>query len=312
MSRIYTGEGGYIDLVNDVLENGFDIFNERTGHFCRSIFDAKFIIPAGVNFLVTHRPVPLRLAFEEMWFFLRGEMDTKKLEEKGCNFWVGNTRREFLDKNGLHHIPEGHLGLAYSAQWRNSGGYYYKPNDNSKEFFNRLDWKGKDQLDELINILQTDPYSRRNMVMLWNPSQNTEGVLTPCWFGCKISVLPSKHGTRTIHMKLWNRSLDVCFGMLYAIQQYRLLQAALCHMTGYELGELSADMTDIHIYDNQLEYAKEIVQREYNLNPSSEIFFNKDIDGLEDLLSLEWSDITIKNHFVNKKPFVNDRPPMVA
>ena len=49
---------------------------------CRTLFDAKFVIPEGQHFLVTHRPAPLRLAYEEFWLFLRGEMNTKKLEEK--------------------------------------------------------------------------------------------------------------------------------------------------------------------------------------------------------------------------------------
>jgi thymidylate synthase len=43
----------------------------------------------------------LKGIIEELLFFIKGETDTKKLEELGVNIWKGNTSREFLDKRGL-------------------------------------------------------------------------------------------------------------------------------------------------------------------------------------------------------------------
>lgn len=305
MSKIYIGETGYFDLLSDVLTEGIDVKNERTGHFCRTIFDAKFIIPEGEHFLVTHRPVPLRLAFEEFWFFLRGHTDTKKLEEKGCNFWVGNTSREFLDKRGLTDLPDGCIGLAYSNQVRNFGGGL------NGDFL--PDRTGTDQLSELLNGLRNDPYGRRHLITLWNPLHNKLMPLTSCWWASEYTVLPDKvTGEPTLHVKVINRSLDVAFGMLFAVQQYRLFQMALCKMFGFKLGRLSADMTNIHIYDNQIEYVGEILERDYYSEPYHSIEITKDIKSMEDLLSLEWTDIQVKGHVVNKTPFKTPRPPMVA
>ena len=115
---VYRHEKGYVDLIRDVLAFGTPQ-TDRTGVGTISMFDAKVIYPSG-NFgcFSTIKPASLRMSFEELWFFLRGETDTKKLEEKGINFWKGNTSREFLDKRGLGHLSDGNLGAAYSQQFR--------------------------------------------------------------------------------------------------------------------------------------------------------------------------------------------------
>lgn len=311
MSKTYKGEKGYLKLLSDVLNDGVDIKNERTGEFCRTLFDAKFIVPCGECFLVTHRPAPLRLAFLEFWFFLNGNTNTKELEDSGCNFWVGNTSREFLDKRGLDYLPEGHLGLAYSAQWRNFGGEYGEVDGSwDTPDYNKLDNYGVDQLYHLVAGLQNDRYSRRHIITLWNPMQSDYMALTPCWHTSQYVVLPNKQGRDTLHVKLLNRSLDVPFGMLYAIQQYRLFQIVLCKMFGFELGELSADITNPHIYQNQLEYAEEILTRDLGTN--GRVSINKEINNLDDLLTLQWDDISVSGLVVNKTKFKTPRPIMVA
>lgn len=313
MDKIYYSESGYLELLSDVLDNGVDVTNDRTGEVCRTIFDAKFVIPEGEHFLVTHRPAPLRLAYEEFWHFLNGKLNTKELEEKGCNFWVGNTSREFLDKRGLHYLPEGHLGLAYSAQWRNAGGSYESYYDNygiESLDYTKLDWDGTDQLWDLILGLRNDKYSRRHIVTLWNPAQNDRMCLTPCWHTSQYVVLPNKDGKDILHVKLINRSLDVPFGCLYAVSQYRLFQIVLCKMFGFELGKLSCDITNAHIYHNQLEYAKEIIGRDLGQNGTVEI--TKELNSLEDLLTMEWGDVKVSGLVVNKTKFKTKRPQMVA
>lgn len=304
LSATYCGEQGYLDLLSDVLTQGVDVTNDRTGEVCRTIFDAKFVIPEGQHFLVTHRPVPLKLAFHEFWFFLNGRTDTKELEEKGCNFWKGNTSREFLDKRKLNWLPEGNIGHAYSNQFRNFCGDL-----NSEDLL--PDGSGEDQLVDLIDGLTNDPYGRRHIITLWNPIQNKVMPLTSCWHTSQYTVLPNKEtGEPTLHIKLINRSLDVPFGMLFAVQQYRLFQMALCKMFGFGLGKLSCDITNAHIYHNQLEYAAEIITRD--LGENGEVEITKEINNLEDLLTMTWNDVRVIGLEVNKTKFKTKRPPMVA
>jgi thymidylate synthase len=290
---VYFGENGYLDLISDILEHGVPQ-TDRTGVGTISLFDAKVVYPEDeFGCFSTVKPASLRMAFEELWFFLRGETDTKKLEAKGINFWKGNTSREFLDKCGKNYLKEGDLGRAYSKQFRDYG--WDADSDVGKV----------DQLVGLIADLKKDPYSRRLMVDLWNPAEHSHMCLTPCWFNFQVVVIGEY-----LHFKLRNRSLDSVFGYSFAVQQYRLLQLCLCKMFGYKLGVLSADLSHVHIYNNQIDYAKELIKRD--LGKQGEVVIKKELNTLEDLLSLEWEDFEVVNLEVNNKPFVAIRPDMAV
>jgi thymidylate synthase len=288
----YYGESGYISLIKDILEYGQEQ-QDRTQVGTISIFDAKVVYPEGTfGCFSTIRPASLRMSFEELWFFLRGETDTKKLEAKGVNFWKPHTSREFLNNRGLYFLTEGNLGAAYSCQFRQAG--YWSDADD-----------GVDQLKNLVDGLENDPYSRRLMIDLWNPVEHKYMPLTPCWFNFQVVVIGDY-----LHMKLRNRSLDSIFGFSFAVQQYRLLQLCLCEMFGYKLGRLSADLSHVHIYKNQIEYAKELVERDLGLQ--GEVVLDKKLETLDDLLNLQWEDFTIQGLAVNVVPFKTERPPMAV
>lgn len=113
----------YLELLHDVVVNGIDK-PDRTGIGSRSVFGRLLRWDLAQGFpIITTRKVAMRIAFEETMFFLRGETNTKLLEEKKINIWKGNTTREFLDNRGLNHLPSGSLGYGYSHQWRNFDGF---------------------------------------------------------------------------------------------------------------------------------------------------------------------------------------------
>lgn len=287
------------NLIRDVLDNGVKVDDPRTGESTLALFDSKIVVEEGEFPFFTNVLASPRLAFEELWFMLRGETNTKKLEAVGVNFWKGNTSREALDKVGLNHLNEGELGSAYSCQWRDSGGY--------SSFF------GEDQLDSLIEGLRTNKYSRRHLVTLWNPKENRWGCITPCHHTSQYVVLPNKDGGDTLHVKLVNRSLDCVFGLRYAIMQYRMFQMALCKMFGFKLGRLSLDLSQYHVYTNQVEYANELLEREGGMQEQCSLDL---IDGVEfgdiyDLLELRWEQWDMIYKY-NKQPYVSPRPDMVA
>lgn len=114
----------YIDLLKDVLENGTDKSDRTSVGESRAVFGRLLRWDLSEGFpIITTRKVPLRIAFEETMFFLRGETNTKLLEEKKINIWKANTSREFLDSRGLTNLPSGNLGAGYGHQWRNFNGF---------------------------------------------------------------------------------------------------------------------------------------------------------------------------------------------
>ena len=94
------GEYQYLNLIEDILANG----EKRVGRNGEVLSDfgkhLKFNLQDGFPLLTTKRMF-LRGIVEELLFFIRGETDSKILEEKGVNIWKGNTSREFLDANGF-------------------------------------------------------------------------------------------------------------------------------------------------------------------------------------------------------------------
>lgn len=289
--KVYFDEQGYIELLKDVLLNGVET-KDRTGIGCIKVFDRKLVWNVGKQFpFSTFRPAPLRMAFEEFWMFMRGETQTKYLEDKGIYFWKGNTSREFLDKRGLTNLPEGDMGKAYGSQWRRYSDVL-------------------DQLDVTYNTLKNDPYSRRIYTTFWNPVQSNEMALTPCWHSHQFVVMPEKDGTMTLNLKLMSRSLDLAFGESFARQQYALYLICMSKLLNMNVGTLSCDLTDVHIYLNQIDFVKEMVQRE--LGVAGTLKINTELNVLDDMISMKWEDIEIDGLVVNKAPFVTERPPMAV
>lgn len=295
--KTYYGEQGYLALLKDVLEKGVSI-PDRTSVGSQALFDAKVVYGPEEFPFSTVRPAPTWMSFEEFWMFMRGETQTKQLEAKGINFWKGNTSREFLDKRGLHHLEEGDMGMAYGHQLCGFNKGLVKP-----EY-------AVNQLAETFETLKLDPYSRRIYTTLWNPSASKYMALTPCWHSHQFVVLPDEDGQNVLNLKLFNRSLDSCFGYSFAVQQYRIYQMSLAKALGYKLGYMVADLTQVHIYDNQVKYVEEILERE--LGVQGTLTINKNLSSLDDIISLKWEDIQVQGLLVNDKPFVTPRPPMAV
>ena len=82
----------YIDCIRKVLELGVDREDRTDVGSSRFISGEQLQWDLSEGFpAITTRKVALRIAFEETMFFLRGETDTKMLEEKKINIWKGCT-----------------------------------------------------------------------------------------------------------------------------------------------------------------------------------------------------------------------------
>lgn len=289
-TNAYIGERGYMSLMEDIIHYGVKS-GDRTGTGTHRLFNAQTMWNVGHSFpFSTVRPAPLRLAFEEWMLFMNGETDTKILEEKGINFWKGNTSREFLDKRGLTHLPEGDMGKAYGYQFRNFNGEV-------------------DQLEQVWNGLRDDPYGRRHIVTFWNPAQTHEMALPPCWYEHIFFVEPSPSGD-ILHIKVNNRSLDAAYGYLFAVQQYAFYLMAMAQSLNMRVGWMVTDHTDVHIYQNAVPFVKETLNRDYGT--TGQLHINKILNSLDDILRLKYEDLSIEGLQVNRTPYEVEKPPMAV
>lgn len=266
-------EQAYLDLLKDVLKNGFDR-EDRTGIGSRAGFMATLKFDLSKSFpLFTSRFTSFRIAFEEMMMFLRGECDTKTLEDKKIYIWSGNTSRDFLDKQGLTNLPEKNIGKGYPWQIRNFGG--------------TTETNGFDQLKYLIQNIKEKPNDRKHLMNYWHgPQVLNEACLPPCHllYNCQIA------GDK-LNALFFMRSSDLACGLNFNCAGYALLTHLVAKLTGYKVGTLGYVATDPHIYNNNIDGIKELIKREPK--PFPQFRFKKDFSTLDEALALTYDDVEI-------------------
>ncbi len=305
-----TFENQYLYTLQNILKFGEREPN-RTGIDTLATWGQTIHIPLSEGFpMITTRKTAFRIAFEETMFFLRGETDTNKLREKKIHIWEGNTSREFLDNVGLNYLPEGHLGKGYSFQWRNFGGeysrdyggWYNHPDDYETDYYKSTG--GVDQVKALVEGMQKDPQGRRHIITAWNPLQTKEMALPPCHLYQQYRVTSDGKLNSSFVMRSW----DFLYGAPFNIMGYAFLNHAFAKMLKLEPGKLVAFGNDVHLYDNQLDIARDQVNRVPFALPKLTI--TKDLDSLDDLLSLEYKDIHIEGYQAH--PDYKDKPKMAV
>lgn len=299
----------YIDLLKDVVLNGVDK-PDRTGIGSRAVFGRMLRWDLAKGFPIqTTRRVPLRIAFEETMFFLRGETQTKVLEDKKINIWKGNTSREFLDNRGLKHLPEGDMGKGYGYQWRHWETPEEHIYDNGVIMDRFIGVKKTDQIADLIAGIKKDPFGRRHVVTGWNPGQLHEMALPPCHMLHMYSVEGDfTVGDGKLNNSFIMRSNDIPFGLPFNIASYALIN----HIFAKHLGMIPGDLVyfgwDVHIYQNQMPMVAEMLGR--TPRPLPTLVIKKDLPTFNDILNLQWEDIELIGY--DPYPDVQNKPGMAV
>jgi thymidylate synthase/dihydrofolate reductase len=212
----------------------------------RSIFNRTITFDLNEGFpLLTTKKVFLRGVFEELMFFLKGQTNSKILEEKGVNIWKPNTTKEFIESCNLPY-SEGDMGPMYGYNWRHFGATY-KGADH--DYTNQ----GYDQLKYVIDLLIKDPHSRRILMTTYDPSTSGQGVLYPCH---SIVIQFYVENGVDLSMNMYQRSVDVACGLPFNIASNALLLCIVAKMTNLIPNKLNIIMGDIHVYDSHIENLK--------------------------------------------------------
>jgi thymidylate synthase len=267
-------EQQYLQLLQNILSNGEDK-KDRTNTGTRSIFGTNLRFSLDKFPLLTTKKMFLKGIIEELLFFLRGDTNTKTLEAKGVNIWKGNTSREYLDKIGLLHEPEGSLGKGYGYQWRHWG--------KTEKF------DGFDQILSLVTKLKSSPDDRRMLVSAWNVSDLLDMALPPCHYSFQCYVSSDKKLSL-----LWNqRSVDSFLGLPYNIASYAILNMLLAKLAGLTPGEIIFNGGDTHIYQNHFDQVTEQISRQPFEFPELII---PEISSLNDINDLSFEDFKLNNY----------------
>ena len=266
----------YLDLCRHVLENG-EVRKDRTGTGTISVFGYQMRVNLENGFpLLTTKKVFHRGIFEELLWFLQGETNIRPLALKKVKIWndwpyakysqseeyQGETMDEFIQKicdDEAFAEKWGDLGPVYGHQWRN------------------FDDSGVDQITNLIEGLKNDPFSRRHLVVAFNPAQVDQMALPPCHAFFQFYV--SSDGKK-LSCQLYQRSADLFLGVPFNIASYSLLLAMVAQVCGYQPYEFVHTFGDAHIYLDHVDQIKEQLSREPK--PLPKLWLNPEIDNIFD------------------------------
>ena len=221
---------GYEDLLRLVLERGTPKA-DRTGTGTRSLFghQLRYDLSAGFPLITTKRVHVKSVIYELLWF-LRGDSNIDWLNQHGVTIW-----NEWAS-------PAGDLGPVYGVQWRSW------PTPSGDHI---------DQIAAALELLRTDPDSRRNIVSAWNVGELDKMALAPCHALFQFYV-----ADRRLSCQLYQRSADLFLGVPFNIASYALLTHMMAEQAGLGVGEFIWTGGDCHIYDNHVDQVREQLSRQ--------------------------------------------------
>jgi thymidylate synthase len=281
--------------------------------------------------LLTTKKMPFKTIVTELLWFLRGDTNIKYLVDNDCHIWDGDAYKNYCkkvirDKDIVHYLKSysrdtngvptiepyskeefieriknddefakkwGELGPIYGKQWRSwAGKRLYTPHTKADESF--IEIKIIDQIANSINLLKTNPDSRRLMVNAWNVGELDQMVLPPCHYGFQVYTRELSMEERYEYMYNTNvraddglrppltpemleeynipkraislmfnmRSTDVGLGLSFNLSSYGLLLMMIAKQVNMVPDELIYNGGDVHLYLNHIEPIKEQLTRE--------------------------------------------------
>lgn len=219
----------YLDLLQRILDEGVDR-GDRTGTGTRAVFghQMRFDLAAGFPLLTTKK-LHIKSIIHELLWFISGDTNIRYLQENGVSIW-----NDWADENG-------DLGPVYGKQWR-----HWQTPDGAEI----------DQLADLIEMIKTNPDSRRLMLSAWNPADVPNMALPPCHCLFQFQVANGR-----LYCQLYQRSADCFLGVPFNIASYALLTHMIAAICGLKVGEFVHTLGDAHLYANHFEQARAQLSR---------------------------------------------------
>jgi len=249
-----SSEWQYLNALRDIKDSGVQNM-DRTGVGTLSKFGMRFEYDLKEGFpTLTTKRIFLRGVFEELMMYLHGHTDNKVLQDKSIHIWDGNTTRDFLDSRGLTHYPEGDMGETYGFNFRHFGGEYITCKDSYG-----VD-NGFDQLSYIINLIKTDPSSRRIIINLWNSNTLHKAALPSCLCQYQFYVNSAK---QELDLQIYIRSSDFFLANNWNTCTGAFFVHMLCNLEGINLspGRIVVVTGDTHLYLTHLEGVKDNLNR---------------------------------------------------
>lgn len=270
-------EHQYLDLLKDIMKNGYEKKEFNSGIKLKSVFgrQIRFDLSKGFPLLTTKKVFTRGIIVELLWF-LQGSSNIKYLIDNNVHIWdewayriyKNNTKdkKKLSQEEFVQKIKEdnsfankcGDILTVYGRMWRK--------------------WPGKDhiidQIEWVINKIKKSPDRKHAVVSAWNPdfiyemaSKGQAKAVPPfCHTMFQFNVINKK-----LSLQLYQRSADMFLGVPFNIASYSLLLMMVAQITGYKAGDFVHTFGDAHIYENHFDQVRQQLKRKPKPFPKMKI-----------------------------------------
>jgi len=300
----------YLEALEYILENG-DKREDRTGTGTIGVFGYTSRYNLRDSFpAVTTKKLAWRSVVSELLWFLEGSDDERRLAEilyeaprseliDKTTIWTANADAQGVALGYENNALVKKLGPVYGVQWRKwetMRDVHTYGNDTLLGVSGHVD-----QIQNLIDGLKNDPFSRRHILNAWNAAKVDEMALPPCHTMAQFYV----NRNNRLSCQLYQRSADMFLGVPFNIASYALLTHILAQLTGLKVGEFVHTIGDAHIYSNHVEQVREQLEREPGEHPT---LVMPEFETLEELLQTKTSQYILEGY----NPMNSIKAPMAV
>ena len=231
----------FIETCKEILENGYSSKGTNVRTRWEDGEEANYISIVGVtNKYDVSKEFPMitlrnntntvKKAIDEiLWIWQKKSNKVSDLNSHIWDQWAGE---------------DGTIGKAYGYQM--SKKYNFKTKDGIKSM---------DQVDYVLYLLKNNPSSRRIMTNIFNFEDLKDMNLEPCAYGTQWLVKEGK-----LHLILNQRSQDMLTANGWNTMQYAALLCMFAQCAGLEVGTLTHNIGDCHIYDRHIPLVKKLIE----------------------------------------------------
>lgn len=336
----------YLDVLQKILDEGVEKESGRANMpntIGISKADIRMDLSEGFPLLTTKRMYWKGIVHELLWF-LRGETNIRYLVVNNVNIWNGDAYRWYLkwwnesgvEQGGLRKLETIEEFIEQIKQTSNcsypwiAGGKEYTVGDLGKVYgYQWRNQNGIDQLQEIMNGLKSNPYSRYHILDGWNKADFPDMALPPCHLLYQFIVRPlsiedrwdlfqevewneplgqksteddelhricDEHNIPRFYLDLnmYQRSCDTFLGVPFNIASMSLLLLLFAKANNMIAGVANWIGGDTHLYVSHLDAVREQLSRTPTKLPTMHI--NRRIESLGDICNLTINDFILKNY----------------
>ena len=268
----------FIDTCKEIMENGYSSKGTGVRTKWEDGTEANYISIVGVtNKYDVGKEFPMitlrnntgtvkRAIDEILWIWQKKSNEIKELNSHIWDQWA----RE-----------DGTIGKAYGYQMAKK--YKFKTKEGIKEM---------DQVDYVLYLLKNDPASRRILTNIFVHEDLKDMNLEPCAYSTQWLVKDGK-----LHLILNQRSQDMLAANGWNTMQYSALLCMFAQVSGLEVGTLTHNIGDCHIYDRHIPLVEKLINGK-TMDVHPKLIIN---NSTKNFYEFKIEDFEIQNYDYNKE-----------